>query len=66
MAKIFHTLDVCKRIFVAKEFSKHPNDPNNRPFSGKTFRNVHLIPALHKEQNVIIILDGTIGTTLNF
>lgn len=55
-------------INVAKDFSRYPAGryKQDGPFSGEAFREDFLLPALEKNENIIIDLDGTRGYGSSF
>ncbi len=59
---------MVKVINIAKDFSRYPAGRNigDGPWSGAKFREEYLIPALEKDCDVEVILDGTRGYGSSF
>jgi STAS-like domain of unknown function (DUF4325) len=59
---------VAVKLNVAKNFSRFPAGRFNSDgdFSGERFRDQFLVPALSKDQQVIVELDGTAGYGSSF
>lgn len=53
---------------IASEFSRHPAGrfTSDGPFAGEIYRIKHLIPALKKNECLVIELDGTAGYGSSF
>lgn len=61
-------MDNTKKINIAREYSRYPTGryKEHSNSSGEGFRDDHLIPALDRNETVIVILDGTEGYGSSF
>ena len=55
-------------INIAKDFSRTPGTrfKKRSRFSGEQFRDEVLLPALQKDEEVVVVLDGTAGYSGSF
>lgn len=55
-------------IRIASDYSRYPGGRYRAlgKFSGEQFREDHLIPALETNENLFVVLDGTVGYGSSF